>query len=195
MAVVLTYAGGKPVIKVGRIAGQYAKPRSSDTETVNGQEIPSYRGDMVNSPEPAMAARIPDPHRMVEGYYKAAATMNLLRAFTRGGYAALHRVHAWNQEFVKNSPMGRSYERLAKNISQALNFMEVIGIDTDIPQLNQATFYTSHEALLLGYEEALTRQDSTATGTTARATCCGSATAPGNWTGPMLNFSAGFTTR
>ncbi len=161
MAVVLTYAGGKPVIKVGRIAGQYAKPRSSDTETVNGIEIPSYRGDMVNSPEPTAAARIPDPHRMVEGYYKAAATMNLLRAFTRGGYAALHRVHAWNQEFVKNSPMGRSYERLAKNISQALNFMEVIGIDTDIPQLNQATFYTSHEALLLGYEEALTRQDST----------------------------------
>ncbi|MEJ2689217.1 MAG: 3-deoxy-7-phosphoheptulonate synthase class II [Deltaproteobacteria bacterium] len=161
MAVILTYAGGKPVIKVGRIAGQYAKPRSSDTEIINGQEIPSYRGDMVNSPEPAAAARIPDPHRMVEGYYKAAATMNLLRAFTRGGYAALHRVHAWNQEFVKNSPMGRSYERLAKHISQALNFMEVIGIDTDIPQLNQATFYTSHEALLLGYEEALTRKDST----------------------------------
>lgn len=161
MAVVLTYAGGKPVIKVGRIAGQYAKPRSSDTEMVNGQEIPSYRGDMVNSPKPTAAARIPDPHRMVEGYYKAAATMNLLRAFTRGGYAALHRVHAWNQEFVKNSPMGRSYERLAKHISQAINFMEVIGIDTDIPQLNQATLYTSHEALLLGYEEALTRQDST----------------------------------
>jgi len=161
MAVILTYAGGKPVIKVGRIAGQYAKPRSSDTEKVGGIEIPSYRGDMVNSPEPTLAARIPDPHRMVEGFYKAAATMNLLRAFTRGGYAALHRVHAWNQEFVKNSPMGRSYDRLAKNIDQALNFMQVIGIDTDIPQLNQATFFTSHEALLLGYEEALTRQDST----------------------------------
>ena len=161
MAVILTYAGGKPVIKVGRIAGQYAKPRSSDTETVNGLEVPSYRGDMVNSPEPTLEARIPDPRRMVEGYYKATATMNLLRAFTRGGYAALHRVHAWNQEFVKNSPMGRSYERLAKHISQALNFMEVIGIATDIPQLNQATFFTSHEALLLGYEEALTRQDST----------------------------------
>ena len=156
-----TYAGGKPVIKVGRIAGQYAKPRSSDTEKIGNLEIPSYRGDMVNSPEPTQESRIPNPRRMVEGYYKAAATMNLLRAFTRGGYAALHRVHAWNQEFVKNSPMGRSYERLAKHISQALNFMEVIGIDTDIPQLNQATFFTSHEALLLGYEEALTRQDST----------------------------------
>jgi len=161
MAVILTYAGGKPVIKVGRIAGQYAKPRSSDTEKIGDLEIPSYRGDMVNSPEPTLEDRVPNPRRMVEGYYKAAATMNLLRAFTRGGYAALHRVHAWNQEFVKNSPMGRSYERLAKHISQALNFMEVIGIDTNTPQLNQATFFTSHEALLLGYEEALTRQDST----------------------------------
>jgi len=161
MAVILTYAGGKPVIKVGRIAGQYAKPRSSDTEKIGDLEIPSYRGDMVNSPEPTLEDRVPNPRRMVEGYYKAAATMNLLRAFTRGGYAALHRVHAWNQEFVKNSPMGRSYDRLAKHISQALNFMEVIGIDTNTPQLNQATFFTSHEALLLGYEEALTRQDST----------------------------------
>ncbi len=161
MAVILTYAGGKPVIKVGRIAGQYAKPRSSDTEKVGDLEIPSYRGDMVNSPEPTPEARVPDPRRMVEGYYKAAATMNILRAFTRGGYAALHRVHAWNQEFVRNSPMGRSYERLARHISNALTFMECIGLDTDIPQLNQASFFTSHEALLLGYEEALTRQDST----------------------------------
>ncbi len=161
MAVILTYAGGKPVIKVGRIAGQYAKPRSSDTEKIGDIEVPSYRGDMVNSPEPTLEARIPDPRRMVEGYYKAAATMNILRAFTRGGYAALHRVQAWNQEFVRNSPMGRSYERLAKHISNALNFMQCIGLDTDIPQLNQASFYTSHEALLLGYEEALTRQDST----------------------------------
>ncbi len=161
MAVILTYAGGKPVIKVGRIAGQYAKPRSSDTEKVGDLEIPSYRGDMVNSPEPTPEARVPDPRRMVEGYYKAAATMNILRAFTRGGYAALHRVHAWNQEFVKNSPMGRSYERLARHIAAALKFMECIGLDTDIPQLNQASFFTSHEALLLGYEEALTRQDST----------------------------------
>ncbi len=160
MAVILSYAGGKPVIKVGRMAGQYAKPRSADTEMVNGQEISSYRGDMVNSFEPNEEARRPDPQRMVKGYYLAAATMNLTRAFTKGGYAALHRVHAWNDEFVKSSPMGRSYERLARNIDQALHFMEVIGINTDVPQLNQAMFYVSHEALLLGYEEALTRQDS-----------------------------------
>ena len=161
MAVVLTYAGGKPVIKVGRIAGQYAKPRSSDTENVGGVEISSYRGDMVNSPEATVEARVPDPDRMVKGYYLAAATLNILRAFTRGGYAALHRVNAWNNEFVKTSPMGRSYERLAKQIDQALHFMEVIGFQTDHPIINQANFFTSHEALLLGYEEALTRQDST----------------------------------
>ncbi|MFH1216825.1 MAG: 3-deoxy-7-phosphoheptulonate synthase class II [Pseudomonadota bacterium] len=160
MAVILSYAGGKPVIKVGRMAGQYAKPRSADTEMVDGREISSYRGDMVNSPEPTEEARRPDPQRMVKGYYLAAATMNITRAFTRGGYAALHRVNSWNNEFVKSSPMGRSYERLARNINQALHFMEVIGLDTDIPQLNQASFFVSHEALLLGYEEALTRQDS-----------------------------------
>ncbi len=161
MAVILSYTAGKPVIKVGRIAGQYAKPRSSDKETVNGVEIPSYRGDMVNSPEPVLGARTPDPKRMVQGYYLAAATMNILRAFTRGGYAALNRVHAWNNEFVKNSPQGQMYEQLARHIDQAIRFMEIIGIDTDIPQLNQAAMFTSHEALLLGYEEALTRQDST----------------------------------
>jgi 3-deoxy-7-phosphoheptulonate synthase len=160
MAIVLSYAGGKPVIKVGRMAGQYAKPRSSDMETINGVTLPSYRGDMVNGPEFTEAARIPDPQRMVEGYHLSAATMNILRAFTRGGYAALERVHAWNNEFVKASPMGRNYERLGRNIDQALNFMRVIGIDTNSPQLNQASFYTSHEALLLGYEQALTRQDS-----------------------------------
>jgi 3-deoxy-7-phosphoheptulonate synthase len=161
MAVILTYAGGKPVIKVGRMAGQYAKPRSSDTEVIDGLEISSYRGDMVNSPEPTVAARIPDPQRLLQGYYLSAATMNILRAFTRGGYAALDRVHAWNNEFVKRSPMGQSYERLAKHIDDALNFMRIVGINTDIPQLNQAEFFTSHEALLLGYEEALTRKDST----------------------------------
>lgn len=160
MAVILSYVGGKPVIKVGRIAGQYAKPRSSDTEMVDGLEIASYRGDMVNSPEADAHARLPDPARMVKGYYLAAATMNIARAFTRGGYGALHRVHAWNNEFVRKSPMGRSYERVASQIDQTLNFMKVVGIDTDIPQLNQAVFFTSHEALLLGYEEALTRQDS-----------------------------------
>ena len=164
MAVILTYAGGKPVVKVGRIAGQYAKPRSSDTEVVDGVELPSYRGDMANSVEPVAASRIPDPERMMKGYHLSASTLNLLRAFTRGGFAALHRVQAWNQEFVKQSPMGRSYERLARQISQALNFMETIGISTDSPQLQQAQFFTSHEALFLGYEEALTREDSTTGG-------------------------------
>ncbi|MDH3348314.1 MAG: 3-deoxy-7-phosphoheptulonate synthase, partial [Desulfobulbaceae bacterium] len=148
MAVVMTYAGGKPVVKVGRIAGQYAKPRSSDTETVNGVEISSYRGDMVNSSEPKAADRLPDPERILKGYFLSASTLNLLRAFTRGGFASLQRVQAWNQEFVKQSPMGRSYERLAKQISQAIGFMEVIGIPTDTPQLKQAQFYTSHAALL-----------------------------------------------
>ncbi len=161
MAVILTYAGGKPVVKVGRIAGQYAKPRSSDTEMVDGVEIPSYRGDMANSVEPVAEARVPDPGRMLTGYHMAAATLNLLRAFTKGGFGSLHRVQAWNQEFVKQSPMGRSYERLARQINQALNFMEIIGIPTDTPQLKQAQFFTSHEALFLGYEEALTREDST----------------------------------
>jgi 3-deoxy-7-phosphoheptulonate synthase len=160
MAVILTYAGGKPVVKVGRIAGQYAKPRSSDTEMVNGVELPSYRGDMANSVEPELEARIPDPQRLLQGYNMSAATLNLLRAFTRGGFGALHRVQAWNQEFVKQSPMGRSYERLAKQISQALAFMETIGIDIEAPQLKQAQFFTSHEALFLGYEESLTREDS-----------------------------------
>jgi 3-deoxy-7-phosphoheptulonate synthase len=161
MAIVLTYAGGKPVIKVGRLAGQYAKPRSADTEIVDGVEIPSYRGDMVNSPEATLEERRPDPQRLLKGYFLAAATMNIMRAFTRGGYAALHRVHAWNQEFVKSTPMGQSYEKLAQHIADAINFMQVVGIDTDTPQFNQAEFFTSHEALLLGYEEALTRQDST----------------------------------
>ncbi|MEA3468475.1 MAG: 3-deoxy-7-phosphoheptulonate synthase class II [Thermodesulfobacteriota bacterium] len=164
MAVVLTYAGGKPVIKLGRIAGQFAKPRSADTEMVDGVELMSYRGDMVNSSEPIADARIPDPNRMLEGYYMAASTLNLLRAFTRGGFAALHRVSAWNQEFVKQSPMGRSYERLGKQIHQALQFMETIGINPESPQMKQAQFFTSHEALLLGYETALTREDSTSDG-------------------------------
>ena len=161
MAIVLTYAGGKPVIKVGRIAGQFAKPRSADTETIDGVTHPSYRGDMVNAAEFSEEARLPNPKFMLKGYNMAACTLNLLRAFTRGGYAALHRVQAWNQEFVVQSPMGRSYNRLAKQIDQAIRFMNTIGIPTDIPQLNQTQLFTSHEALLLGYEEALTRIDST----------------------------------
>lgn len=164
MAIVLTYAGGKPIIKVGRIAGQFAKPRSADMEMVDGVEIPSYRGDMVNSPEPVKSARIPDPQRMLQGYNMAASTLNLLRAFTRGGFAALQRVSAWNQEVVRKSPMGLSYEKLGEQINQALQFMETIGIDPESPQMKQAQFFTSHEALLLGYETALTREDSTGGG-------------------------------
>lgn len=160
MAVVLSYAGGKPVVKVGRMAGQYAKPRSADLETIDDVSLPSYRGDMVNSPAFTKVARTPDPGRMVQGYHLSAATMNILRAFTKGGYGSLERVHSWNNEFVKASPMGRNYERLGKSIDRALNFMRVVGIDTNTPQFNQAQFYTSHEALLMGYEEALTRKDS-----------------------------------
>jgi len=160
MAVVLTYAGGKPVIKVGRIAGQFAKPRSSDTETINGVELPSYRGDMINSAEFSLESRNPNPKYMLKGYNMAASTLNLLRAFTRGGYGSLQRVQAWNQEFVAQSPMGRSYDRLAKQISHAIRFMETIGISTEAPQIHQTELFTSHEALLLQYEEAMTRMDS-----------------------------------
>ena len=160
MAVVLTYAGGKPVIKVGRIAGQFAKPRSSDMEIIDGIELPSYRGDMVNTAEFTPESRNPNPKYMLKGYNMAASTLNLLRAFTRGGYGSLQRVQAWNQEFVAQSPMGRSYDRLAKQISHAIRFMETIGISAEAPQINQTELFTSHEALLLQYEEALTRMDS-----------------------------------
>ncbi len=160
MAVVLTYAGGKPVIKVGRIAGQFAKPRSSDTEVIDGVELPSYRGDMVNTAEFTPESRIPNPKYMLKGYNMAASTLNLLRAFTRGGYGSLQRVQAWNQEFIAQSPMGRSYDRLAKQISHAIRFMETIGISSETPQIEQTQLFTSHEALLLQYEEALTRMDS-----------------------------------
>lgn len=159
MSVILTYAGEKRVIKIGRFAGQYAKPRSSDTEIVAGEEIPSYRGDMVNSPDQTEEARIPDPRRMLEGYYRAAATLNLARAFTRGGYAALDHVQAWHRQSLDSLPSSRKYEELAQQIRKAISFMNAIGLDST-PQLNQATLYTSHEALLLDYEEALTRQDS-----------------------------------
>jgi 3-deoxy-7-phosphoheptulonate synthase len=160
MSIVLTYAGGKPVIKVGRIAGQFAKPRSSNSETIDGVELPSYRGDMVNSAEFSPESRMPNPKYMLKGYNMAASTLNLLRAFTRGGFGSLQRVQAWNQEFVVQSPMGRSYDRLAKQITQAIQFMETIGISAETPQINQTQLFTSHEALLLQYEEALTRMDS-----------------------------------
>ncbi|MGL1932391.1 MAG: 3-deoxy-7-phosphoheptulonate synthase class II [Desulfotalea sp.] len=164
MAVVLTYAGGKPVIKVGRLAGQFAKPRSSDTETINGVELPSYRGDMVNCAEFTESARIPNPKLMMKGYNMAASTLNLVRAFTRGGFGSLHRVQEWNQEFVAHSPMGMSYAKIAQQIDQTINFMKTIGIDAEHPLINQTQLFTSHEALVLQYEQALTRVDSTAGG-------------------------------
>ncbi|MGW8193338.1 MAG: 3-deoxy-7-phosphoheptulonate synthase [Desulforhopalus sp.] len=141
MAIVLTYAGGKPVIKVGRIAGQFAKPRSSDTETIEGVELPSYRGDMVNLADFNEESRTPNPKFMLKGYNMAASTLNLLRAFTRGGFGSLQRVQAWNQEFVAQSPMGRSYDRLAKQISHAIRFMETIGISSDTPQINHTQLF------------------------------------------------------
>ena len=161
MAVVLTYSAGVPVVKVGRIAGQYAKPRSSNTELVDGVELPSFRGHIVNDPAPTASARIPDPNRLIDAYHRSASTLNLLRAFTKGGFADMNRVHAWNQEFVASSLEGRRYERLADEIDRALRFMKACGIDTNHHQnLHEVDFFTSHEALVLGYEEALTRQDS-----------------------------------
>jgi 3-deoxy-7-phosphoheptulonate synthase len=161
MAVVLTYSTGVPVLKVGRIAGQFAKPRSSPTEVVDGVELPSFRGHIVNDVVPTEAARTPDPDRLVQAYHQSAATLNLLRAFTKGGFADLSRVHQWNQEFVASSPEGRRYDRVADDIDRALRFMAACGIDTSSqPSLHEVDFFTSHEALILGYEEALTRQDS-----------------------------------
>ncbi len=161
MAVVLTYAGACPVVKVGRMAGQFAKPRSSDTEVQGGRELPSYRGDIVNAIEFDEEAREPDPERMVRGYNQSAATLNLLRAFAQGGFADLHKVHQWNLNFVSGSPQGERYEELANRISESLDFMEACGITAEsVPQIRETNFYTSHEALLLAYEEALVRKDS-----------------------------------
>ncbi|HZD00011.1 MAG TPA: 3-deoxy-7-phosphoheptulonate synthase class II [Actinomycetes bacterium] len=161
MAVVLTYGAGLPVVKVGRIAGQFAKPRSSPVEVVDGVELPCFRGDMVNGVEPTPAARRPDPGRMLRVYHQAAATLNLLRAFTTGGFADLHQVHTWNQEFVARSPAGQRYEATANAIDRALRFMTACGVEVGAtPTLHQVDFYTSHEALLLGFEQAMTRQDS-----------------------------------
>ncbi len=161
MAVIMTFSGGKPVVKVGRIAGQFAKPRSSDFETIDGVEYPSYRGDIVNDIEADMKARVPNPKKLLKAYNQSAATLNLLRAFARGGMADLNRVHNWNLNYMKNHTLGEKYEELATKISEALRFMEACGINShNTPQLNQTTLFTSHEALLLNYEEALTRKDS-----------------------------------
>lgn len=158
MAVVLTYGASMPVVKIGRIAGQYAKPRSSQFETIDGVEYPSYRGDAVNDLAADADARIPDPMRLVEAYHRAAATLNLVRAFTQGGYADLRQVHAWNTDFVRDSSAGERYDRLAGDIDRALAFMRAIGSDPE--ELHRVEFYAAHEALLLDYERALTRIDS-----------------------------------
>ena len=158
MAVVLTYAASVPVVKLGRLAGQYAKPRSSETETRDGVTLPAYRGDAVNGFEFTEASRIPDPGRLVDVYHSSAATLNLVRAFVTGGYADLRQVHTWNTDFVRSSPVGRRYEKLATEIDRALTFMQAIGADPD--EFHRVDFHSSHEALLLEYEHALTRIDS-----------------------------------
>ncbi|HZB42457.1 MAG TPA: 3-deoxy-7-phosphoheptulonate synthase class II [Ilumatobacter sp.] len=165
MAIVLTYSLGVPVVKVGRIAGQFAKPRSSDYERIGEEDLPAFRGHIVNDIAPTSAARVPTADRLVQAYHQSASTLNLLRAFTKGGFAALDRVHAWTQEFVASSPVGQQYDQLASEIDRALRFMRATGMDTESNHtLREVDVWTSHEALILGYEEALTRQDSTTGG-------------------------------
>ena len=161
MAVVLTFASKLPVVKVGRMAGQFAKPRSGDTETVGGETLPSYRGDNINGLAFDAASRTPDPARMMRGYMQSAATLNLLRAFASGGYASLHQVHKWNLDFAGRSLWSEQYQALADRIGEALDFMAACGLSPEtVPQLKATSFFTSHEALLLPYEQALTRRDS-----------------------------------
>ncbi len=161
MAVVLTYGAACPVVKVGRMAGQFAKPRSEPMEVLDGVELPSYRGDIINGIDFDSAGRVPDPERMLKAYHQASSTLNLLRAFAQGGFADLHKVHQWNLDFVAGSSQGERYEELAQRISEAMDFMGACGITGDaVSQLRETEFYTSHEGLLLWYEEALTRQDS-----------------------------------
>ena len=162
MAVALTYSTGLPVVKVGRIAGQFAKPRSSPTETQDDVELPSFRGHIVNDTDFDSDSRTANPRRLLMAYNQSSSTLNLLRAFTRGGFADLTQVHSWNQQFVANSPAGAQYKEIADGITNALAFMKACGITSkDHPALHEVDFYTSHEALLLGYEQALTRKDST----------------------------------
>jgi 3-deoxy-7-phosphoheptulonate synthase len=162
MAVVLTFAGGKPVVKVGRMAGQFGKPRSSAVETQGGVTLPSYRGDNINGMEFTPEARTPDPQRLLQAYGQSAATLNLLRAFAGGGYADLHNIHRWTLGFVNDSPQGARYREVAEKISETLMFMEAIGVTPESqPALHQVEFFTSHEGLLLNFEEAMTRVDST----------------------------------
>jgi 3-deoxy-7-phosphoheptulonate synthase len=161
MAVVLTFGAASPVVKLGRVAGQFAKPRSAPMETWGGVSLPSYRGDIVNGSEFTEAARIPDPQRMVQAYSQSASTLNLLRAFAKGGYADLHQVHQWNQGFVARSPQGERYRELADRLTETLDFMAACGFTSEnSPHVRETEFFTSHEALLLPYEQALTRIDS-----------------------------------
>jgi 3-deoxy-7-phosphoheptulonate synthase len=162
MSVVLTFAASRPVVKIGRLAGQFGKPRSDDTETKEGLTLPSYRGDNINGIEFTPEARTPDPERLLKAYGQSASTLNLIRAFANGGYADLHNVHRWMVGFVADSPQGKRYQEIADRISEAISFMEACGITPEsVPQMKQVDVYTSHEALLLGYEEAMTRVDST----------------------------------
>jgi 3-deoxy-7-phosphoheptulonate synthase len=165
MAVALTFAGRKPVVKVGRIAGQFAKPRSAPIETQNGITLPSYRGDNINGTEFTPESRTPDPQRLIQAYLQSAATLNLLRAFAQGGYASLTNIHKWMLGFVDRSPAGERYRALAARITDAMDFMAACGITPETtPSLESTDFYTSHEALMLGYEQAMTREDSTRPG-------------------------------
>ncbi|HWK43681.1 MAG TPA: 3-deoxy-7-phosphoheptulonate synthase class II [Stellaceae bacterium] len=162
MAVALTFGAACPVVKIGRLAGQFAKPRSSDVETIDGMTLPAYRGDIINGTDFTLEARQPDPKRMVQAYSQAAATLNLLRAFAQGGYADLHQVHQWNQGFVARSPQGARYQELADRLTETLDFIAACGITSATsPQIRETELFTSHEALLLPYEQALTRIDST----------------------------------
>ena len=160
MAVILTYGSSIPIIKIGRIAGQFAKPRSSDVEIIDGIELPSYRGDMINDMEFNKTARQPDPQRLIDGYEQSAATLNLIRAFAQGGMANLEKVHEWTLGFLNDTPETDKYREIANRISESLNFMKACGLTaSSVPQLRETDFFTSHEALLLNYEEALTRED------------------------------------
>ena len=161
MSAVLTFAGSFPIVKVGRIAGQFAKPRSSDFEEINGVKLPSYRGDIVNDLEFTKEAREPKPEKLIQAYYQSATTLNLLRAFARGGLANLHEIHKWNLGFAKAAEIETKFSNLVNEITRALDFMEACGINPETQAINETRFYTSHEALLLPYEEALTRIDST----------------------------------
>ncbi len=162
MAVVLTFGATVPVVKIGRMAGQFAKPRSAETETLGDTSLPSYRGDVINGPEFTLSARTPDPGRMEQAYFQSAGRMNLLRAFASGGYADLHEVHRWNLDFVARSPLAARYQDLAGRIDETLGFMQACGMSSgNTTQIRETEFYTSHEALLLPYEQALTRVDST----------------------------------